>query len=170
MKNQFKVLAITLLLASMMSSCSREQKDPSTEFKLKIDKYVEYWNTGQFDGINDLLSEDFELRMTPQFESEKGIDTFMEHVTNWRKAYPDFHITIEEFFYSNNAAAARWTITATNTGSGSHPPTGKRIEVPGISIVHFTDGKIKDEWIASNNYYWLQQLGFTLVAPSFEGE
>ncbi|NOX87146.1 MAG: ester cyclase, partial [Chlorobi bacterium] len=70
----------------------------------------------------------------------------------------------------NNAAAARWTITATNTGSGSHPPTGKRIEVPGISIIHFADGKIKDEWIASNNFYWLKQLGFTLVPPSFEGE
>jgi hypothetical protein len=39
-----------------------------------------------------------------------------------------------------------------------------------VSIVHFTDGKIKDEWIASNNYYCLQQLGFTLVAPSFEKE
>ena len=170
MKNQLKVLAITLLISSMISSCSREQKDTSTGFKLKIDKYGEYWNTGRFDGINDLLSEDFELRMTPQFESEKGIDTFMENVTNLRKAYPDFHLTIEEVFYSNNAAAARWTITATNKGPGSHPPTGKRIEVPGISIIHFTDGKIKDEWIASNNYYWLQQLGFTIVAPSFEEE
>ena len=170
MKNQVKVLAIILLLASMMSSCSREQKDTSTGFKLKIDKYVEYWNTGKFDDINDLLSEDFELRMTPQFEPEKGIDTFMENITNTRKAYPDFHITIDEIFYSNNAAAARWTITATNTGPGSHPPTGKRIEVPGISIIHFADGKIKDEWIASNNYYWLQQLGFTLAAPTFEEE
>ncbi|NOY36855.1 MAG: ester cyclase [Chlorobi bacterium] len=170
MKYQFKVLAIIFLLASMMSSCSTEQKDKSTGFKQQFEKYVEFWNTGQFDNINDILSEDFELRMTPQFESEKGIDTFMENVTNWRKAYPDFHLRIDEIIYSNNAAAVRWTITATNTGSGSHPPTGKRIEVPGISIVHFTDGKIKDEWIASNDYYWLKQLGFTLVAPSFEGE
>ncbi len=170
MKKLFNFSAIPILLVSMLISCVSEQMDPSTEFKSKVDKYVEYWNTGQFDGINDLLSEDFELRMTPQFESEKGIDTFMENVTNWRRAYPDFHITVEEIFYSNNAAAARWIITATNTGSGSHPPTGKRIEVPGMSIIHFTDGKIKDEWIASNNYYWLQQLGFTLVAPSFEEE
>jgi len=170
MKYQFKVLAIILLLASMMSSCSTEQKDISTGFKLQIEKYVEFWNTGQFDGINDILCEDFELRMTPQFESEKGIDTFMENVINWRKAYPDFHIKMDEIIYSNNTAASRWTITATNTGFGSHPPTGKRIEVSGISIVHFADGKIKDEWIASNNYYWLKQLGFTLVSPSFEGE
>lgn len=171
MKNQFKVLATILLLSSILSSsCAREQKDISSQFEIQIDKYVEYWNTGQFDGINDLLCEDFELRMTPQFESEKGIDTFMESITNWRKAYPDFHITIDELIFSNEAVAGRWTIKATNTGSGSHPPTGKRIEVSGISIFHFVDGKIKDEWIASNNYYWLKQLGFTLVAPPFEEE
>lgn len=78
MKKQFKAIAIIILIASMMSSCSREQKDPSTEFKLQIDKYVEFWNTGEFDGINDLLSEDFELRVTPQFDPETGINTFME--------------------------------------------------------------------------------------------
>ena len=168
MKNQFKLLAITLLLVSMISSCSREKKDTSTEFKLKIDKYVEYWNTGRFDDIYNLLSESFELRMTPKFEPELGIETFMENVLYWRKSYPDFHITLDEIFYSTNAAAVRWTITATNTGSGIHPPTGKRIEVPGMSIIHFSDGKIKDEWIASNNYYWLQQLGYTFVAPTFK--
>jgi len=168
MKNQFRLTAITLMLVSMMASCSMEKKDTSADFKLKIDQYVAYWNTGQFDGIDDLLSEDFELRMTPRFESENGIDVFMENVTNWRMAYPDFYITLDEILYADNAAAARWTITATNTGTGSHPPTGKRVEVQGMSVIHFTDGKIKDEWIASNNYHWLQQLGFTLEAPSFE--
>jgi hypothetical protein len=34
---------------------------------------------------------------------------------------------------------------------------------------HFVDDKIKDEWIASNNGYWLHQLGFKLVPP-FENQ
>ena len=106
--------------------------------------------------------------MTPKFDLEQGIDAFMNAVKYWRKAYPDFHLTINESFYSINAATVRWTINATNSGQGSHPPTGKRIEVPGISIFHFEKGKIKDEWIASNNYYWLRQLGFTIEAPSFD--
>ena len=67
--------------------------------------------------------------------------------------------------HSRNKAAAKWTIEATNTGQGWHPPTGKHVEVIGISILHFADGKIKDEWIASNNLYWLQQLGYKLESP-----
>ncbi|GAG27249.1 unnamed protein product, partial [marine sediment metagenome] len=79
------------------------------------------------------------------------------------RAYPDFHINIHESVYNNEKAASRWTITATNTGTGNMPPTGKRVEVMGISIIHFQENKIKDEWIASSNLYWLQQLGFTIV-------
>ena len=166
----FKTITAFFLLPLMLISCSEQQKGTKAEFRWKIDKYVEFWNTGNFNDIHDILCEDFELRMTPQFESIPGIDSFMEEVTSWRKAYPDFNITIDETIYSNNALTLRWTITATNTGTGSHPPTGKRIKVPGMSIFHFANGKIKDEWIASNNYYWLKQLGFTLSPPSFENE
>ena len=165
MRNLFNLLVTLLLFTSICSSCTREYKEESTEFRHNIDRYIEYWNTGKFDDINNVLSEDFELRMTPQFEPEKGIEAFKEGVLYWRRAYPDFYIIIDEIIYSANAAAIRWTITATNTGSGTHPPTGRSIKVPGMSIIHFSEGKIKDEWIASNNYFWLQQLGYTLVAP-----
>ena len=168
MKNHLKVLAIELLLVILTGSCSSENCYNQGNYEIMIAQYLDYWNSGQFENIQNLLCEDFELRMTPKFESEAGIDAFMKSVSNWRTAYPDFHITINEILYSNYAATVRWTINATNSGQGSHPPTGKRIEVPGISIIHFKDDKIKDEWIASNNYYWLQQLGFTLETPSFD--
>ncbi len=152
--------AILLSLTSL--SCV---PDPATQFAPLLDRYVAYWNTGMFEGIEDVLHSDFELRMTPRFEPEQGIEAFQNSVTLWRRAYPDFHIVIDEVFYSQHAAAARWTITATNSGDGWHPATGKAISVPGMSIVHFADGKIKDEWIASNNEFWLQQLGFTMQSP-----
>ena len=82
-------------------------------YEQKVEKYVEYWNTGQFEGIHDILSEDFEIRSSPQFESEKGIDTFKESILNVRKSYPDFHITVNEKIYSIDSVAARWTVTAT---------------------------------------------------------
>lgn len=163
MNFQIKLLSITLLFISMIASCSNEKKDPSTEFALKIEKYVGYWNSGQFDDIHNLLSENFEIRMTPQFESEAGIDAFMATVSNVRKSYLDFHITVDEIFYSANAAAARWTIQAINKA-------GKDMKIMGMSILHFVDGKIKDEWIANNDLQWLKQLGYTIMPPSTEKE
>ena len=106
--------------------------------------------------------------MTPKFSPENGIEQFKESIKNWRRSYPDFYLMLDEVLYAKEAVAARWTITATNTGAGSHPPTGKSIRVSGISIVHFVDGKIKDEWIASNNLDWLKQLGFTITPSEFE--
>jgi len=168
MKRLDLIITITVFSLMVLNSCSIEEVDVSNELKPKIEKYVSYWNTGNFEDIENVLHKDFELRMTPKFSPEKGIVRFQESITYWRRAYPDFYIKLDEILYTNDAAAARWTITATNTGAGNHPPTGKNIKVSGISIIHFVDGKIKDEWIASNNLDWLQQLGYTIVAPEFE--
>ena len=78
---------------------------------------------------------------------------------------PQVLITVDDEIYSKNKAAIIWTIKATNTGPGIYPPTGKKINVQGMSIYHFTNGKIFDEWIAGNNLLWYQQLGFTLTPP-----
>lgn len=156
--NVFAIIAVIFI-----SSCA--QKRYYEKQQNLIDEYVAYWNTGNFDGIDEILHPDFELRMTPKFEPEKGIAKFKENILKWREAYPDFHIEIHETILEDDKAAARWTITATNTGSGLYPPTGKRVEVMGMSIVHFMDNKIRDEWIASNNLHWLQQLGYNIVRP-----
>jgi steroid delta-isomerase-like uncharacterized protein len=161
------ILVVTILsIATVFISCKCQNTDQLN--KRLINQYVKYWNTGEFDSIEDVLSKDFELRSSPKFEPEVGIETFKENILSLRKAYPDFHLAIDEAIYSSNAAAGRWTITATNTRSGSNPEASKNINVSGMSIFHFSEGKIKDEWIANNNYYWLQQLGYTFTAPSSE--
>ena len=163
MQHLIKLLAITFLSVFIFSSCNNEKKDLSTEYDQIVEKYVEIWNTGQFEGIHDVLSEDFEIRSSPQFESEKGIDTFKESIINVRKSYPDFHIKVNEKIYSTNSAAARWTVTATGKN-------GKELNIMGMSIIHFIDGKIKDEWISNNDLSWLQQLGYTIEHPSTDKE
>ena len=135
-----------------------------------MEKYLGYWNTGDFQGIEEILHPDFELRMTPEFEPERGIDTFKKIVTKWRTAYPDFRLDVNEWIFDSDKVAGLWTITATNSGPGTHPPTGKQIKVMGMSIIHFEGGKIRDEWIASNNLLWMTQLGFTLIPPKTDSE
>jgi predicted ester cyclase len=166
--NTRKTPIIVIMSIILILNCHLNQESSFNKQKNLIEKYVEYWNTGHFEEIDKILHPEFELRMTPKFEPEKGIDIFKENVLKWRQAYPDFHIEIHEIINEYNKAAAKWTIKATNTGQGWHPPTGKHVEVIGISVLHFVDGKIKDEWIASNNLYWLLQLGYTLKPPSKE--
>lgn len=163
MKKIIKTITGLFLFLLIILNCTTS--NPSTSYKTLVEKYVDIWNTGNFTEAETILHPDFELRMTPKFEAEKGIQAFKESVMKWREAYPDFHIELHEIVYDINAVAARWTITATNTGPGMNPPTGKHVEVMGMSIVHFSDNKLKDEWIASNSLYWLMQLGYTLQPP-----
>ncbi len=161
------ILVVTILsIATIFISCNCQNTDQLNE-RLII-QYVKYWNTGEFESIEDVLSKDFELRSSPKFEPEVGIETFKKTILSLRKAYPDFHLTIDEAIYSENAAAGRWTLTAKNTRSSSNPEVSKNIKVSGMSIFHFSEGKIKDEWIANNNYDWLKQLGYTFTAPISE--
>ena len=164
MNSNLKIICGLLLLITIFVNCTNQS--PTVKYKSLIEKYVNMWNTGNFDEIETILHPEFELRMTPKFKAEKGIESFKNSISKWREAYPDFNIKLHEIICDKDSAAARWTISATNTGPGRRPPTGKHVEVMGISIVHFIDGKIKDEWIASNNIDWLTQLGYKLVPPS----
>ena len=160
---------MNMILASLLTSvlifgCAKQSNIDYQ--KQLVDKYVQYWNTGDFDGIEEVLHPDFELKTTPKYNSASGIEKFKETITKWRTAYPDFHIKLDEEIYGNNEGAVRWTITATHTGKGSLLPTGKKVNVKGISLFHIMDSKIKDEWIAGNDLHWLRQLGFTLVPPT----
>lgn len=158
------VIIPIIISALFLISCTKPNK--TEELSPILEKYLDYWNTGKFEGIDKILLSDFELRMTPDFKPEKGIETFKETVIKWRTAYPDFHINVNELVFDSDKIAVLWTITATNTGLGSHPPTGKHIKVMGMSIIHFEKGKLKDEWIASNNMFWMTQLGYNIVPPN----
>jgi len=157
MKNAFIILSLAFVSFACINPNAKE--DVTLELKQKVHKYVEFWNTGQFEGIEDVLCDSFEIRTTPEYEPELGIEAFMKSISNTRKAYPDFQLTINEEFYTTNAAAALWTIKATSK-------TGHVIVNQGMSIAHFVDGKIEDEWIANNDLHWLTQLGYTVLPPS----
>jgi len=168
MKNSINVSATLMLsvVLTLLSGCG-ENGTPDN-VKDKIDKYVGYWNTGQFDGIENVMSEDFELLESPGYIPQKGIELFKQIIREMRTAYPDFHLVIDETVYGKDKIALIWSIVATNTGPGKIPPTGKMLKGQGISVIHFKDGKIKDEWLANNNLLWMTQLGFSVVPPQTE--
>jgi predicted ester cyclase len=55
----------------------------------------------------------------------------------------------------------RWTTSGTHQGETEAfgPPTGNRMEVTGITIQRFEDGKIMEGWILADTLGQMQQLG-----------
>ena len=168
MKHLFTNLSFLLITLTFVSC---QKKDYSTELNPIIDKYLEAWNEGNLDILDEITPLDFELRINPAFEAKNNRDLLKEDITNTRKVYPDFLVTVEDrLFISDTAVVIRWTITGTNTGEGRFPPTGRKATSKGFSVIFFADGKLTGEWIGYSDLTWVKELGFTLTPPEISEE
>jgi predicted ester cyclase len=77
-----------------------------------------------------------------------GAGAVKDYLAAVRAAFPDIHFTIEDLVAEGDRVAARWTLTGTQTGElrGSLP-TGHSVSVPGITIFHVVNAKIREMWI-----------------------
>ncbi|SRR6266568_379677 len=75
-------------------------------------------------------------------------------------AFPDLHVTLEDLVIAGEKIVARVTYHATHTGDlGGIPPTSKQVTWTGISILHFVDGKVVEDWANSDLLGLMQQIG-----------
>jgi len=160
------IIHILLLFSIILFLISCQKKNDSAKINLLLEKYLEAWNGGTLDVLDEITSLDFEVRINPDFKANKSRDFLKESIKNTRDDYPDFLVTVDEkLFISDTAFVIHWTITGTNTGNGSHPPTGKKTSSNGFSIIYFNDGKLTGEWIAYSDLTWVKQLGFKITPP-----
>jgi predicted ester cyclase len=170
MKHLSKLILESISLGLMvlfLFSIGCQQSDASKEFKLIVDAYIDTWNTGNLNTLDAIIDQQFIRHVSPASTTGAvDLDSLKKVISNFRTTYPDFQVTLDEEIYTDNKGAGRWRYTGTNTGPGSIPPTGKKISATGISILHFKDGKIMEEWVESDNLTVMMQLGFTLTPPS----
>ena len=76
-------------------------------------------------------------------------------------AFPDAHITDEDVIAEGEKVVRRYTTHATHQGETElfGPPTGRQIELKGITIHRIEGGKIVEEWESYDNLSMMKQLG-----------
>jgi len=91
----------------------------------------------------------------------QGYEQAKQFVSSFFEAFPDINISVEDVITEGDQAVSRYTIRGTHQGQTEDfgPPTGKQVELRGITIHRFEDGKIVEEWEAYDNLSMLQQLG-----------
>jgi steroid delta-isomerase-like uncharacterized protein len=151
---------LLLLVVFVATGFSQQQK-----LKPIVDKYVEVWNSGNVKDLEAIIDPHFvrHANLQPKVEGVEGISKV---ISGFRSAYPDLKIGLSEEIFVENKSVGRWTLTGTNTGSGEMPPTGKSVKTWGISIIHFANGKIVEEWVGFDNQSFMEQLGFTMTPPA----
>ncbi len=95
----------------------------------------------------------------PPFMKESR-DAYLSHLPMYRASFPDLTCSVDDMIAEGDKVVTRWTIRGTHQGDlMGIPPTGKRIEVSGITMHPFVDGKIVEGWTNVDMLGMLQQLG-----------
>ena len=160
-----KASSLFLAMTFVILLGCQQQPDYSKELKPLVDKYNEVWQTGNVSDLDAIMDPNF-VRHSEPGTSAEGMINLKKVINEFKTAYPDVKLVSEEEIYSENTFAGRWTITATNTGPGTMPPTGKSVKFWGINIIHFQNGKIVEEWDAADTQPLLEQLGFMMMPAS----
>ena len=116
-------------------------------------------NSGNLDAFDDLIAPD-SIDHDPAPGQAPGPDGFKGFFTEMRTAFPDLHVDVETLVADDDQVAFAYTLTGTHTGPfQGHDATGKSINVRGVQISKFTDGKMSERWGSSDELGIMTQLG-----------
>ncbi|MHC4145534.1 MAG: ester cyclase, partial [Planctomycetota bacterium] len=119
--------------------------------KTVVERRVELWNTGDLAVADEIFATDF-VSHVPHYPDVSDLESYKAEVINTRTAFPDFHAEVHDMIAEGDKVACRFT----NRYTG---PTGKQVTATGITIDHFVDGKIVEEWWSVDTMGVMEQFG-----------
>lgn len=91
---------------------------------------------------------------------EPGLENVKRFYAAFWQAFPDAKVTAKEIVEQGNTLVVRHITTGTQRASFmGTPASGRAIELPGISILHFRNDRCFERWICSDSLLLLTQLG-----------
>ncbi len=132
----------------------------SEENKAIFRRYVE--EVGN-EGRLELADEIFDRYLAHQADGsvlERGPEDVKRFMGEFRQAFPDFHSTVEDQIAEGEKVVTRWTMRGTHEGEfRGMPPTGNKLEITGIGIFRFSEGKVVESWDNFDQLGMMRQLG-----------
>lgn len=91
----------------------------------------------------------------------QGVEEAKQYLSTYISAFPDMSVSVEDIIAEGEQVVTRWTLRGTHEGEVEEfgPPTGKRVQLEGITIHRIEGGKIVEEWERYDNLGVMQQLG-----------
>src|SRR3954464_667099 len=135
--------------------------DPEHLFRRLIE---EGFNGGDLNVAEEVAAPDLAEHQDFGPNHAPGVEGVRAVIASLRRAFPDFHLQIEDLVVSGDTAWARMTATGTHEGPFmGHPPTGRRMRADVFDVIRVADGRMVEHWGVADRLGVLRQLG--LLAP-----
>jgi steroid delta-isomerase-like uncharacterized protein len=120
----------------------------------------EIWSGGDLDKLGELVAEDVVHHDPYDPNAAGGLAGLRKSIEANRAAFPDMSIKVEDQVAEGDRVATRWRATMTHSGSlGGTEASGKRVEMHGITIERFEDGKVVESWRSMDTLGLLRGIG-----------
>jgi steroid delta-isomerase-like uncharacterized protein len=124
----------------------------------------EGFNGGDLDVADELISPDLVEHQDFGPDHASGAEGVRAVIASLRRAFPDFHLAIDDVAVGDGTVWLRMTGTGTNDGPFmGHPPTGRPMRIAVFDALRVEDGRIVEHWGVPDRLGALFQLG--LVRP-----
>ncbi len=138
--------------------------------KSKLESSIDaYLNIRDEEEINDLVTDNFIRNMNgiPVVTNKSELKA---RISLYTTGFPDHNISLSNSNICENQGYVNWVFNGTHTGQFADViATGKKVKINGFSHLYFNEeGQIYQEDIFYNELEFLQQLGYSLVAPILE--
>jgi predicted SnoaL-like aldol condensation-catalyzing enzyme len=135
-----------------------DQQEAQKQFAVRW--FEEVWNKSRREAIDEMFPEDGVVH--DGSAEYRGPAEFKRFYDALRAQLSDVRVTPLETISEGDMVCMRWSSTAKESSSGKH------IEVTGISIFRFENGRLVEAWQNWDQHGMLQQLEYTAPKSFFQ--
>ena len=120
----------------------------------------ELFTQGNLDAADEIYARNYVGHDPTNPEDIRGVEAAKQAAADYREAFPDLQVIIEDLIAEGDRVVARVRFRGTHQGElEGITPTGRRVESTGIIISRIEGGKIAEDWANFDNLGLLRQLG-----------
>lgn len=98
---------------------------------------------------------------------EPGLESVKQFYYGFWKVFPDAQVVVQDLIGDGDTLVARYMITGTMKEAFMGVAAAEqRIELPGISILHFRNGQCFERWTCSDSLVLLNQIRASVTGAS----
>jgi len=166
MKKIITAIVITTAFSACMSPGNKMATDDRASKNMEVQRKFteEIFNKHNLAMIDSLLAPDYvEHNTEPGYSPDRaGLKKSFE---DFIKAFPDMHEQINFMVADSNMVTVQYTFTGTS--SGMMGAAGKKVNIDGVDIVKYKDGKAVGHWGYNDEVKMMTQMG---MMPGMGGD
>ena len=120
----------------------------------------ELFTQGNLDAADEVYAPDYVGHDPSNSEEVRGLEAAKRAASDYRQAFPELRVTVEDLIAEGDRVAARLRFRGTHLGElDGIAPTGRRVDCTGIVISRIEEGKIAEDWANFDDLGMMRQLG-----------